>query len=111
LVISAFQVLDWRATEYMVTDQRVFFDTWIGYAVVNLADVERIYVKIGLLDRIFRTGNVCVTYEGFDTPTRFWSGRWLYGDLVVKHGVPCFRSIKDFVEVERIIQNASAGKK
>ena len=107
LFIAGFQVWDWRSTEYMVTDQRVFFDTISGYAVVNLADVEEVYGRAGLLDRFFGTGKVYVTYEGFDTPTRF-SGRG--GDLVVRHSAPCFRSIKDGFEVGRIIQNAVACK-
>jgi len=109
LFISVFQVLDWRATEYMVTDQRVFFDTWIGYAVVNLADVEEVYGRVGVLDRLFGTGKVYVTYEGYDTPTSF-SGR--YGeDVIVRHKAPCFRSIKNAFEVGGIIQNVVAGKK
>ena len=109
LFYSGFQVWDWSSTEYMVTNQRVFFDTISGYAVFNLADVEEVYGRVGLLDRFFGTGKVYVTYEGFDTPTRFSDARG--GDLIVRHKPPCFKSIKDAFEVGGIIQNAVAGKK
>ena len=40
---------DWKTTQYVVTNQRVVFDTMIGYDVVKVDDIRDVYVKTGLL--------------------------------------------------------------
>jgi hypothetical protein len=73
---------DWKDTEYMVTNQRVFFETLSGYAVVNLSDVRDVYVKRGLRDRFFGTGRVFVCYRDLQATTKFWKP---HGTVIVYH--------------------------
>ena len=98
---------NWIETEYAVTDQRVFFDTLIGYAIVNLTDVREVYVKTGLFDIVFGTGSVFVSYRDFQPTTKFWSPDAPRGELVIHHKHPSFQSIKETSEVQRIIQEAA----
>ena len=56
---------DWKTTKYAVRDQRVLFDTMIGYDVVKLTDIRDVQVKTRVLDRVFGTKSVYVTYRIF----------------------------------------------
>ena len=98
------RVKDWRETEYAITNQRVFFDTMLGYAVVNLTDVREIYVKKSILDRVFGTGSVFVRYRDFNPVTRYWKP---HGEVVVRQGPPSFRSIKEIHEVRRMLEEVA----
>ena len=105
LGISYVRYRDWKETEYLVTNRRVFFDTMVGYDVVNVDRIREIYLKRNYLDRYFGTGKVIVTYEGFN-PTSTFSGRGT--QVTVKQKPPSFQSIKDIDEVRRIIENAAS---
>jgi membrane protein YdbS with pleckstrin-like domain len=105
LGISYVRYRDWKETEYLVTNRRVFFDTLIGYDVVNMNRIKEVHLKRNYLDKYFGTGKVIVTYQGFN-PTSTFSGRG--GQVVVKQKPPLFQSIKDIDEVRRIIENAAS---
>jgi hypothetical protein len=96
---------DWKTTEYVVTNQRVFFDTMIGYAVLNLTDVQNVFVKVGFLDRFFGTGKVFVSYRDFQPTTRYWKPG---GEIIVNQSYPSFTSIKDVQLVKDLILDAAA---
>jgi hypothetical protein len=95
---------DWKDTEYMVTNQRVFFETLSGYAVVNLEDVRDVYLKRGLHDRIYWTGRLFVGFRDFQSTTRFWKPG---GYVIVHHKHLSFRFIKEVYEVQKIVQDAA----
>ena len=108
-----------RDTEYMVTNQRVLFETLSEYAfeeftskiggprtvkVVNLKDVEDVYVKRGFHDRIFGTSTLYVRYRGFQRRTAHPGGE---GQVILFHKPPSFPFIKEAYEVQNIIQEAA----
>ena len=105
LGISFVRYRDWKETEYLVTNRRVFFDSLIGYDVVNMNRIKEVYLKRNYLDRYFGTGKVIVIYQGFN-PTSTFSGRGR--QVTVKQKPPLFQSIKDIDEVRRIIENAAS---
>jgi hypothetical protein len=88
----------------MVTNQRVFFETLSGYAVVNLEDVREVYVTRGLRDRLFGTGRLFVAYRDFQRTTKFWKPR---GTVIVYHKPPSFRFIKEVYIVQKTTQEAA----
>jgi len=106
-----------RDTEYMVTDQRVFFETMSEYpfeelyskmggfsyrvAVVDLKDIEDVYVRRGLHDRFFGTSTLYVRFKGFQRTTRHWGSD---GEVILFHKPPSFAFIKDAQVVGKIIQ-------
>jgi hypothetical protein len=96
---------DWKTTEYVLTNQRIFFDTMIGYAVVNLTDVQNVYVKTGFLDKFFGTGKVFVSYRDFQPTSKYFG---MEGDIIVNHDYPSFTSIKDTQQVKDLILDAAA---
>ncbi len=102
--IPYLRVKDWRETEYMITNQRVFFDTMLGYAVVDLSDIRDVYVRTGVLDRFFGTGKVFVCYRDFTPVTKSWGGD---GEVIIHHKPPSFQSIKETDKVQRILENAA----
>ena len=91
---------DWKTTQYIVTNQRVFFDTLIGYDVVKAEDIRDVYVKTGLLDRLYGTSKVFVTYRDFQSTTTYWKPR---GKIIVHHGYPFFSSLKNAEEIKDLI--------
>lgn len=111
-----------KDSEYMVTNQRVFFETLPEYAfeeytskmggprsvkVVNLEDVEEVYVKRGFHDRVFGTSTLYVRCQGFQRWTRH---RGAEGEFIMlRHNPPSFPFIREAHKVGRIIQEA-AGK-
>ena len=110
-----------RETEYMVTNQRVFFETLSEYAfqeyasrmggpepvkVVNLGDVEDVYIKRGFHDRVFGTSTLYVLFRGFQRTTRSWGAE---GEVILRHKPPSFPFIKEAALVGEIVREA-AGK-
>jgi hypothetical protein len=106
-------------TEYMVTNQRVLFETLSEYAfgevknrtggmtivtAVDLKDVEEVYLKRGFHDRVFGTKTVYVLYSGFQRTTREMGSE---GPVILFHKPPSFPFIKEADEVQTIIQEAA----
>jgi len=99
---------DWKTTQYTVTNQRVFFDTMIGYDVVRAEDIREVYIKTGLLDRYYGTSRVFVAYRDFQKTTEYWKP---HGKIIVEHDYPFFLcSIKDAREVKDLIEQVAAQK-
>ena len=108
-----------RDTEYMVTNQRMFFETLSEYPfeeltsmmggpktikVVNLEDVQDVYVKRGVHDRIFGTSTLCVRFRGFQQATNHWGGE---GAVFMFHNLPSFAFIKEPYKIQEIIREAA----
>lgn len=108
-----------RDSEYMVTNQRVFFEALAEYAfeeyankmgnprsikVMNLEDIEEVYVKRGVHDRIFGTSTLYVRWQGFQCWTRHQDAE---GEVIMLHKPPSFPLIKEAQQVGMIIQEAA----
>ena len=89
---------DWRDTGYMVTNQRVFFETLSGYADVNLDDVRDVYVKRGLRDRIYGTGRLFVGFRDFQYTTKFWNRAVLLSSIT---NILRFGPVKKFMRFKK----------
>lgn len=99
---------DWKTTQYVVTNQRVVFDTMIGYDVVKVDDIRDVFVKTGLLDRLYGTSKVFVTYRDFQSTTTYWKPR---GIIIIRHGYPFFSSIKNAEEVKDLVLNLTGQRR
>ncbi|MBN1785345.1 MAG: hypothetical protein JW815_06375 [Candidatus Bathyarchaeota archaeon] len=110
-----------RETEYMVTEQRVFFETMSEYAfentykmmmgenigtvkVVDLKDVEDVYMRRGFHDKIFGTSTVYVHFKGFQRTTKHWGAE---GEVILRHKPPSFAFINEADRIKKIIQEAA----
>jgi hypothetical protein len=107
-----------RDTEYMITNQRVFFETMSEYAfqgfaskmggpeivkVVNLEDIEGVYVRRGFHDRVFGTSTLYIRFRGFQRTTTHPAAE---GTVILYHKPPSFAFIKKAYTVGEIIQEA-----
>jgi hypothetical protein len=102
---------DWRKTQYVITNQRVFFDTMVGYAVINLTDVREVFVRRRVLDRLFGTNTLVVTYRDFQPATtyNYTIKRPVFekrGRIYIKQGYPSFSSIKNAEEAKEVLLQA-----
>jgi len=94
------QLMRYRNTEYMITNQRLITQTGavgLDTRFVDLDKVQEVYVKVGLMDKIFGTGSVIVVTAGFVpvAPTR--------------QGVPVrpsLEALREPYEVQKILQEA-----
>jgi len=101
--VPSWQIMRYRNTEYMITNQRVITQTGaigLDTRFVDLDKVQEVYVQVGLIDKRFRTGSVFVVTAGFSgfvpvAPTR-------QGILVR----PSFEALREPYEVQRILQEA-----
>lgn len=112
-----------RDTEYMVTDQRVFFETISEYAfegfsrmtdndlktvrVLNLEEITDIYIETGFHDIFFGTSTLYVLFKGFQRTTRHHMPEH---DTILVHKPPSFSYIMEAQSVKKIIQEAAKRK-
>ena len=94
------QLMRYRNTEYMITNQRLITQTGavgLDTRFVDLDKVQEVYVKVGLMDKMFGTGSVIVVTAGFVpvAPTR-------QGVLVR----PSLEALREPYEVQKILQEA-----
>jgi uncharacterized membrane protein YdbT with pleckstrin-like domain len=94
-------LMAYKNTEYMITDQRIIIQTGaigIDTRFLNLDKIQEVYIKVGLIDRIFGTGTVLVTT----------AGQYVYlggpGNIVGTR--PSFTALKEPYEVQNILQEA-----
>jgi hypothetical protein len=102
---------DWRETKYVITNQRVFFDTLVGYAAINLTDVKEVFVKRRVLDRLFGTNTLVVKYRDFQAATtyNYTIKRFPFekrGRIYIKQDYPSFYSIKNAEEAKEVLLHA-----
>ena len=95
------QLMRYRNTEYMITNQRLITQTGavgLDTRFVDLDKVQEVYVKVGLMDKMFGTGSVIVVTAGFVpiAPTR-------QGVLVR----PSLEALREPYEVQKILQEAT----
>jgi len=94
------QLMRYRNTEYMITNRRLITQTGaigLDTRFVDLDKVQEVYVKVGLMDKMFGTGSVIVVTAGFVpvAPTR-------QGVLVR----PSLEALREPYEVQKILQEA-----
>jgi hypothetical protein len=92
---------DWKNTQYAVTDQRVFFDTLVGYDIVKLTDIRDVQVKKRVLDRLFGTQSLYVSYRDF-THTIIRDPSWgsHHRTIIIRQDYPSFNFIKNASQVK-----------
>ncbi|MFW6117633.1 MAG: PH domain-containing protein [Thermoproteota archaeon] len=95
---SIWQLMRYRNTEYVITDQRLITQTGaigLDTRFVDLDKIQEVYVKIGVIDKLFGTGSIQVLTAG---------------EVYVGRGRPSIRpsisALKEPYEVQNILQEA-----
>lgn len=107
---SVWQLMKYRNTEYMITNQRVITQTGaigLDTRFVDFDKIQEVYVQVGLMDKLFGTGTVYALTAGFTgfVPT----GRYGYGGM---QGLrPNLSALKEPYEVQKLLQEAIANAK
>ena len=99
------ELMKYRNTEYMITNQRLITQTGtIGLHTrfVDLDKVQEVYVKVGLLDKVFRTGSLSVETAAF-LPEDAAVQRYPLLSAFVR---PSLEALKEPYEVQGILQEA-----
>ena len=97
---TAWQLLKYRNTEYLITDRRIITQTGavgLDTSFVSLDKIQEVYVRVGLLDRYFGRGNVYAAtagHSGYDAG----SGSMGYR--------PSLKALSDPYAVHRLLQQA-----
>jgi len=97
---SIWQLMRYRNTEYMVTDQRIITQSGaigLDTRFVDLDKIQEVYVKVGFIDKMFGTGTVYAITAGF---VFIDSGR---GATSMR---PSLAALKEPYEVHRLLQEA-----
>jgi len=87
------QLMRYRNTEYIITDQRLITQTGafgLKTRFVDLDRIQEVYVHVGLIDRNFGTGSIIVSTAG--------------GVLMAAH--PTLLSLKEPYGVEKTLEEA-----
>jgi membrane protein YdbS with pleckstrin-like domain len=96
-----FELLRYRNTEYMITDQRIITQTGViglDTRFVDLSKIQEVYVTIGWMDKIYGTGSIIAVTAGF-VPV----GTSGLGGHLIR---PAFKAITQPYEVQKILQDA-----
>lgn len=97
---TIWQLASYRNTEYMITDRRTITQTGavgVDTRFVSLDRVQEIYVKIGLIDKMFGTGSVYALTAGYSA---LGSGDGTMGSR------PSLRALKEPYQVQKLLQQA-----
>jgi len=92
--IPLWQFMRYRNTEYIITDQRIITQTGaigLDTRFVDLDKVQEVYVKVGLIDKIFKTGSVIAVTAGY---------------VHVGMQRPSLVALREPYEVQRLLQEA-----
>jgi len=94
------QLVAYRNTEYLITDQRLITQTGaigLDTRYLDLDKIQEVYVQVGLIDKMFRTGTIFAVTAG---------------QVYVGSGGPFMRpslaALKEPYEVQNILQEAIA---
>lgn len=66
-VAAIWQFMRYRNTEYMITNQRIITQTGaigLDTRFVDLDKIQEVYVKVGVIDKLFGTGSVIAVTAG-----------------------------------------------
>ena len=88
------QFMRYRNTEYLITDQRIITQTGaigLDTRFVDLDKVQEVYVKVGVIDKLFGTGSVIAVTAG---------------RVHVGMERPSFAALKEPYEVQKLLQKA-----
>ena len=106
---SIWQLLRYRNTVYVITNQRVITQTGaigLDTRFVDFSKIQEVYVKVGITDRIFGTGSVYVLTAGlssFVPPVRYGYGSHF--------GLrPSLGALREPYKVQKILQEAIENK-
>ncbi len=97
--------LAYRNTEYLISDQRLIIQTGavgIDMRFVDLEKVQEVNVRVGLVDRLFKTGSIFAVTAG--QPFIGWQrGPGWSGSYVAR---PDLAALKEPYEVQKLLQDA-----
>jgi len=96
-----FELLRYRNTEYMITDQRIITQTGViglDTRFVDLSKIQEVYVTIGWMDKIYGTGSIIAVTAGF-VPV----GTSGLGGHLIR---PAFKAVYQPYEVQKMLQDA-----
>jgi membrane protein YdbS with pleckstrin-like domain len=110
IVIGPFlwQLLRYRNTEYMITDKRIVTQTGaigLDTRFVDFDKIQEVYVKIGIIDRLFGTGSLYAMtagYSGFGPATSPY-GYGFGGGYGFR---PSLAALKEPYQVQKLLQEA-----
>jgi len=96
------QLMRYKNTEYMITDQRIITQTGaigLDTRFIDFDKIQEVYIQVGFIDKMFGTGTVLVTTAGL-----------VYVDTA-KGGAsmsmrPSLAALKEPYEVHKLLQEA-----
>lgn len=94
------QLLAYRNTEYLITDQRVITQTGaigLDTRYLDLDKIQEVYIQVGFIDRMFGTGTIFAVTAGQVYVSR--------GGSFMR---PSLAALKEPYEVQNILQEAIA---
>jgi len=94
------QLMRYRNTEYMITDQRVIAQTGaigLDTRYLDLDKIQEVYVQVGFIDKMFGTGTILAVTAGH-----------VYVDRGGAFMRPSLAALKEPYEVQNILQEAIA---
>lgn len=105
---TIWQLMRYRNTEYIITDQRIITQTGaigLDTRLVDLDKVQEVYVKIGFIDKMFGTGSIFAVTAG-EVYVDMGGGRGQGGGGPLMR--PGLASLKEPYEVQKVLQEAIA---
>jgi uncharacterized membrane protein YdbT with pleckstrin-like domain len=97
--------LAFRNTEYLISDQRLITQTGaigIDTRFVDLEKIQEVYVRIGVVDRLFGTGSIFAVTAG-QVYVGWQQGPGWGGSFIAR---PSLASLKEPYEVQKLLQEA-----
>ncbi len=115
IIIAPFlwQLLRHRNTEYVITDKRIITQTGaigLDTRFVDFDKIQEVYVKIGVIDRLFGTGSLYAMTAGasnFSPQT----GPYGYGFGGMYGFRPSLAALKEPYQVQKLLQEAVENSK
>ncbi len=107
------QLLRYRNTEYVITDKRIITQTGaigLDTRFVDFDKIQEIYVKIGVIDRLFGTGSLYAMTAG---STNFGpqTGPYGYGFGGMYGFRPSLAALKEPYQAQKLLQEAVENSK
>ncbi len=98
-------LLAYSKTEYVITDQRLITQSGaigVDTRFVDLEKIQEVYVRIGLFDRLFGTGNIMASTAG-QVFVGYGGGYGYGGSFALR---PSIAAIKEPYEIQTLLQEA-----
>lgn len=98
-------LLAYKNTEYLISDQRLITQTGaigLDTRFVDLEKIQEVYVRIGILDKLFGTGSIMASTAG-----QGYMGMPQGSGCGGTHGIrPSLSALKEPYEVQKLLQEA-----